>query len=102
LHELSRKHIAVLAEKFAGMERILVPVLSSLGGAPASAPPALHASWQPAANDVFNSARRVEVLISQLLGMTPGKAPTATLPSDLMATLNDLQANVDDCQKTLR
>jgi len=102
LHELSRKHTAVLAEKIAEMDKLLVPTLSSLGGAAASVASAGHGSWQSAADEVYRNGRRVEVLISQMLGMTQGKAPTNALPSDLMAALNELRANLDDCGKALR
>ena len=98
LHELSRKHTGLLAEKVGSMERILVPALSSLGGTMATVHSAGHASWQPAAEDLFRSARRVDMLISQILGMTPGNA----VPSELMAALQNLRSNLDDCQKTLK
>jgi hypothetical protein len=101
LHELSRKHTAVLAEKVSEMERLLVPMLSSLGGTAGSVPSAGHSSWQPASDGVYSSARRVEVLISQFLGMTPGKIATVSLPSDLLTAMRDLDANLADCQKLL-
>jgi len=106
LHELSRKHTAVLAEKVSGMERMLVPALSSLGGTAGSVRPAVHAAWQPAAEDVYGSARRVDVLVAQMLGMTPGVAPgavsTSALPSELLAALKDLEANVAACDHFLQ
>jgi len=103
LHELTRKHTAVLAEKVGTMERILVPTLSSLGGTAVSVHPAgSHTAWQPAAEDVYRSARRVEVLVSQMLGMTAGKASTGALPSDLMSALQELRGNLDDCRKFLK
>jgi anti-sigma factor RsiW len=98
LHELSRKRAAELAEKIVSMESILVPTLSSLGGTAATSHPASHASWQSAADDLSSSAQRVDKLISQMLGMTPGNAR----PSDLMTALNELHANLDDCQKALK
>jgi hypothetical protein len=103
LHDLSRKHTAVLAAKVSGMERILVPTLSALGGTAAGAHPAIaYTTLQPAADDVYRSARRVEVLVSQLLGMTPAAGAASALPSDLLAALKDLQANLDGCQKFLQ
>ena len=102
LHALSRKHTAVLAEKIDAMDKILVPTLSSLGGTAASVTAAGHTSWQSATDDVFRNGRRMEVLISQMLGMTQGKASTNALPSDLMAALNELRADLDDCGKALR
>jgi anti-sigma factor RsiW len=108
LHEISRKHTAVLAEKVSGMERILVPTLSALGGtagdgtAAGVSPTSGHTTWQPAAEDVYKDARRVEVLVSQMLGMTPGNPPNSALPSELMAALKDLQGNLDECRKFLQ
>jgi hypothetical protein len=98
LHELSRKHAADLANRVASMEKILVPTLSSLGGPSRSVYMTAHTNWQPAADDVLRSAQRVDVLISQLLGMTAGN----TAPADLMAALGEFRANVDDCQRALK
>jgi hypothetical protein len=100
LHELSRQHTAVLAEKIAAMEKILLPTLASLGGTAASVHPAGHTSWQPASEDIFRGEKQVDHLVSQLLGMTPGA--TRTLPSDLLTSLKDLEGNLDDCQKLLK
>jgi len=101
LHEISRKHTAVLAEKVGGMERILVPTLSSLGGTAANVPAGGHTTWQPAADELYRNARRVDVLVSRMLGLTPGDASASSLPSDLMAALKDLRGNLDECQKLL-
>jgi hypothetical protein len=98
LRDISRKHTAVLAEKVSAMEKMLNPALTSLGGSAAAQSVGLHNSWQPAADDVYQDARRVEVLVSQLLGMTAGEAS----PSELMAALKTLRANLDDCSHRLR
>jgi hypothetical protein len=102
LHEMSRKHADMLAEKVSGMERMLVPALASLGGMSVSVRPAAHAGWQPAAEDIYRNARRVEVLVSQMLGMTPGTPSTSALPADVLAALKDLQANLADCRQFLQ
>jgi anti-sigma factor RsiW len=102
LHELSRKHTAVLALKVSEMERILIPTLSSLGGAMATVRPASHANWQSAADDALKSATNVDHLVSQMLGMTKGTVPTGALPTDLLAAMKDLHGNLDDCQKLLK
>ncbi|HUB79873.1 MAG TPA: zf-HC2 domain-containing protein [Bryobacteraceae bacterium] len=98
LDELSRKHIAVLAEKLDSMEKILAPALSALGGTAASVPPAAHANWQPAADDVFRSASRMDMLLSRMLGMTPGNAS----PSELMTALGELDSDLADCRRALK
>jgi len=102
LHQLSRKHTAVLAEKIEDMEHILVPTLSSLGGTAVGVHPASHANWQPVVEDLSIDAQRVDILVSQMLGLTQGSVPTTALPSDLLAALKDLHANLDDCQKLLK
>ncbi len=102
LHELSRKHTAVLALKVSEMERILIPTLSSLGGAMATVRPASHANWQSAADDALKSATNVDHLVSQMLGMTKGTVPTGALPTELLAAMKDLHGDLDDCQKLLK
>jgi hypothetical protein len=103
LHELSRKHAAVLAEKLDSMERILVPTLSSLGGTAANVHPAGgSAAWQPVTEEIYRSAHRVDVLIAQMLGVTAANASDNALPSDLMAALTDLRGNLDACQKAMK
>jgi len=95
---LSRKRAAELAERLGSMEKILGPTLSSLGGTATTVRLASHVGWQPAADAMFGSAQRVDVLISQMLGITAGNAQ----PSALLAALNELHANLDDCQKALQ
>jgi hypothetical protein len=101
LHDMSRKHTAELAQKVSNMERILVPTLSSLGGTAASAHPAVHATWQPAAEDVYRDTLRVEMLLARMLGVTSGAAATSAVPSDLLGALKDLHGNLDECQRFL-
>jgi hypothetical protein len=102
VRDLSRKHTAQLAETLGKMDRILVPTLSSLGGTSANAHSAIHADWQLAAEDTLQSARNVDRLISQMLGMTKGNISTAALPSNLLAALKEFQGNLDDYQKLLK
>jgi hypothetical protein len=37
-----------------------------------------------------------------MLGMTPGAASTGALPSELLAALKDLEANVAECDRFLQ
>jgi anti-sigma factor RsiW len=102
LHELSRNHAAKLAENVSAMERILVPTLGALGGTAASLHPAAdYPNWQAAAEDAYRSAQRVDVLVSQVLGMTADKASARTLPSELITALKDLEGNLAECRKLL-
>jgi len=98
LSSLSRDHAAVLSEKVSTLESLLLPTLSSLGGAPALVHTAPQAEWQSAAGDVFKSSARVDKLVSIMLGMTPSDGSTSSLPTDLLSALKDLRSNLDTCQ----
>jgi hypothetical protein len=47
--------------------------------------------------DLLLTSRRVEVLVSQMLGTTPAATSTANLPSELLAALKELRTNLDEC-----
>ena len=65
LAEMAREHTKVFSSQMNDLSRTLAPVLVSLGGSPAQGRPAnSYAAWQPAAEDAFRDARRVEVLLS--------------------------------------
>jgi hypothetical protein len=98
---LSREHAAVLSQKVSTLESLLLPTLSSLGGTAALVHAAPHAAWQPAVEDLLRSSSRVDKLVSVMLGMTPSDGSTASLPTDLLSALKDLQGNLDDCQRLI-
>lgn len=102
--DLARDHIANFVSRIDALHRTLAPVLVSLGGVtPAQGRPASsHAAWQPAAEDAFRAGRRFEVLLSQLLGVAPETVIGQNLPSELLAAMADLRADLDDCQRALR
>jgi len=84
------------------MEAALAPVLAGLGGkAAAGSAPAANAAWQAAAEDTFRASRRLEVLLSVLLGVTPGQNATGDLPSQVAAAVSDLRAGLDRCRVLL-
>ena len=101
LTALSRKHAAVLSQEVSTLENLLLPTLSSLGGTAASVHAAPHDAWQLAVEDLFRSSTRVDKLVSVMLGMTPSDGSTASLPTDLLSALTDLQSNLDDCQRLI-
>lgn len=103
LDDLVRDHAAQFSAKVDALHRALAPVLVSLGGAPAQGRPAnRHASWQSAAEDAVSTGHHVDLLLSQLFGMAPQAGNAQTLPSDLLAALADLQADLRDCQAALK
>jgi len=99
LRQMTREHIDALEVHIRGMESVLAPVLTALGASTAAQPqPAGSSAWQLSAEQVFRSSRRVEVLLSQLLGVASGEKPSADLPTNLLAALRELRANLDECK----
>lgn len=93
LRSLAREHATALARQAGEMERLLAPVLVSLGGVADGAPGAAAAeAWQPATERTFRAARRVERLLAVMLGVAPGETPGAELPSQLLDGLARLRA----------
>jgi hypothetical protein len=101
LADLARAHLKVLSSEINDLHRTLAPVLVSLGGTTAQGRSATsHVAWQAAAEDALTSARRVEVLLSTLLGVTPEQA-NAHVPTELLQAFADLRSSLDDCQRLL-
>jgi hypothetical protein len=101
LHQLARDHVAALATQVRAMENALAPVLAGLGGKAAEPPAATDAAWQQAAEDSFRASRRLEVLLSIMLGVTPGQNAPGDLPSQVLSSLADLRADLGRCQNLL-
>lgn len=106
LRAMAREHAAAFAEQSAAIGRTLAPVLAALGGSAGSASPeAVPAAWQAASERVFRDSRRVEVLLSVLLGVAPGvpsgSGPVDRLPSDLLAAQRQLFTDLEQCQRLL-
>ena len=97
LGDLAREHVRALTSQLNDLHRTLAPVLVSLGGSSSAQgrPANSHAAWQPTAEDVFQSSRRVEVLLSTLLGVTP-ETPNAHVPTDLLAAFADAKAALEN------
>ena len=93
LRDLARQHLSVLAAQVDDLHRTLAPVLVSLGGRTAQGRPANARAWQPAAEDLFRSSRRLELLLSTLLGATREGA-SANLPTDVLAAFADVKVEV--------
>ena len=103
LHRLARDHVAALETQVRVMEGALAPVLAGVGGKATTVPSAAgaDAAWQQAAEDTFRASRRLEVLLSVLLGVTPGQNAAGDLPSQVLAAVADLKAGLGRCQTLL-
>ena len=90
-----------LAAEEASLEQELRPLLAALGGAAGTRSAAGGAAWQPTTETLFHDAHHVEVLVSVLLGATPGNASTENLPAELLSALGDLRGDLDSCRRLL-
>ncbi len=94
LGDLAREHAKALTSQLSDLHRTLAPVLVSLGGSPAQGRPATpRAAWQPTAEEVFQSSRRIELLLSTLLGVTP-EPPSAQIPTDLLTAFAEVRSSL--------
>lgn len=99
---MARDHLAAMAANINSIQHTLAPVLVSLGGATAQGRPVIAgATWQDAAETVFQASRRVELLLASALGVTQDSGPPDQLPSDLIAALADLQASLESFDRLL-
>jgi anti-sigma factor RsiW len=94
LNDLARNHLAVLTTHVNDLHRTLAPVLVSLGGKTAQGRPATSGSWQAAVEDLFRISRRMEQLLSSLLGATPDAAP-GHVPTELLGSLADMKVEIE-------
>jgi hypothetical protein len=92
LRQLTREHTAALRQQTAELDRLLKPVLGSSSGAPGGFS---STAWQPATEDLFQTARRVEKLLAVIFGAAPGESADDQLPSQLLASLTQLRAKVE-------
>ena len=96
LRQLQREHVAALKQRVAEVDRLVRPALASIRGAGASPPGALSATaWQPATEELFQSARRVEKLLAVMFGAAPGETADDQLPAQLLSSLTQLRAKVE-------
>ena len=97
LSRIRGEHAAALRQQTAEIERVLGPVLSSVAGQTGSAPAVAISTlaWQPATEELFQSARRVERLLAVIFGVAQGESSNGQLPSQLLSNLAQLRAGLD-------
>jgi hypothetical protein len=99
---MAREHLAAMAGNVDSIQRTLAPVLVSLGGLTAQGRPVTSRStWQEATENLFRSARRVELLLASALGVTQDGTASDRLPSDLMTALSELRTNLEQSDRLL-
>jgi hypothetical protein len=101
LREMAHDNASALLREASSIERTLTPILTAMGGSVAARPTAAQSAWEPSAEELFQSSRRVEVLVSVMLGAARGDGSTDRLPSELLSAIRELRADVDRCQELL-
>ncbi len=101
LRQLQREHTAALRQRVAEIDRVLKPVLASMRGAGNAAPGGALSSnaWQPATEELFQSARRVEKLLAVMFGAATAESAEDQLPVQLLSSLAQLRAKVEGYER---
>ncbi len=98
LRRMQREHTAALRQQVLELEHVLKPALKSVGGRGMPGTALSRGLWQPATEELFQSARRVEKLLAVMFGAAPADQATsdsAQLPGQLLAAVGELRAKVD-------
>ncbi|HEY6392671.1 MAG TPA: hypothetical protein VIX89_15435, partial [Bryobacteraceae bacterium] len=92
LRRLQQEHTAALRQQAAELNRMLKPVLPSSGGTRGGV---LTGAWQPATEDLFQTARRVEKLLAVMFAAAPGESADDQVPAQLLSNLTELRAKLE-------
>jgi hypothetical protein len=93
---MAREHSAALSQQADDIQRTLAPVLASMGSDTVQARPvSTRAQWQAAAEDLLQSARRVEVLLSLAMGSASPSGAAEPSIVDLTKAIAELRAQID-------
>jgi hypothetical protein len=100
LLSLQQEHVRALRRQTAELDRLLSPVLPSAGRhAPDSV--ILSGAWQPATEELFQSARQVDKLLAVMFGAATGETSSDLLPSQLLSSLTKLRAAIETYDRRL-
>jgi len=95
LRHLQREHLAALSQQTEALDQALKPVLpSKLRQTPA--PAFSSTAWQPATEELFQSARHIEKMLAVMFGAAASDTiDPQQLPTDLAIGLAQLRAKVE-------
>jgi hypothetical protein len=101
LRGMALDHVNAMESPAANFDRAMAPALVALG---AAAPPRSGTSgqtWQASSEQLFQAARKVEMLSSKLLGVARGEQANLNLPSELLGAVKDLRADLEQNHRLL-
>ena len=102
LRSLRQEHADALRSQAAQIDRLLRPALEPVSGAPEPDGSTFPAGWQPAAEQLFQTARRVERQLAVLFGAASGETAGDRLPAQLLSSLAQLRSGVDAIDRSDR
>ena len=91
LRSLQREHSQALRLQASEIEKLLKP---ALGSTSAPLDVTLSSAWQPATEELFQSARRLDRLLAVVFGAATGEEPGEQLPSQLLSGLAQLRTRL--------
>jgi len=94
LHQIQAEHIAALRQQTAQLSKLLKPVLASIHG-PGAALALTSTTWQPATEELFQSARTLDKHLAVMFGAAPGESASDRLPADLLTSLTQFRAMLE-------
>ena len=98
LRSLQREHVEALRRQTADIDRLLRPALGSHPIASAD----LTGAWQPATEELFQSARQVEKLLAVIFGGAVADSPIDRLPSQLLSRLAEFRAKLEAYERRIK
>lgn len=103
LARMCREHIVSMMSAEANIAALAGPVMSSLGGRASAVQQKSTDSraWQPATEELFRSAQRVERLLATMLDGSPKAAPAADTPSKLLTAIGQLRSTMENYRQLL-
>ena len=101
LVDLHHDHTAALARQEAEIERVLDPVLTSLGAPDVDGgrSQTAAANWQGCTEELFQAARRVDRQVAQMLDVAPGEGRAEQLPAEVRSSLEELRGRSEVCDR---
>ena len=95
LSHLGQDHADALLAATKSLQQVLNPLLTALGGTAGAVQQSKgERAWQPATEDLFQAAHRVETLAAAMLDVSPRNTNPA-LPSQMLTALAQLRASTE-------
>ena len=101
LAAMGREHSGALLNHVKSIREGVGPMLAAVARPGEVHPVRLAANWQAQVEEVFQTSRRVEVLLTAVLGASSGGA-TADQAGQLLAALGQLEAQVENCRRLVQ